>query len=139
LLLQGVREKAHHLLRPCLVAAPLANELIRRCFDLEAWVVAVVRSRTQGDPPEEAVRRRALFEAGRGWDCRYYPSSTPAAPPDAWGHVTFGEAIKGVLDRRDSPQERLRKLRNALAHGHYVSWTSVTDLAEIEAELRGGW
>jgi hypothetical protein len=139
MLLEGVREKTHYLLRPCLVAAPLANELIRRCFDLEAWILAVVRSRTQGDPPEEAVRRWAVFDAGRGWACRYYPPGTPARPPDAWGHVAFGDAINGVLDGRDSPQDRLRKLRNALAHGHYVSWTSVTDLIDIEAELRGGW
>lgn len=139
MLLRRECENTRHLLRGCLVTAPLANEMLRRCFDLEAWIVAVVSSRARTEPSQEAIDRHARFVLGRASECAYYPKDSPATPQDAWGHVTYGEAINGTLGKRDSPHEQLRLLRNALSHGHYVSWSTVNELLEVESGLRSAW
>ena len=62
----------------------------------------------------------------RSAPARYYPQCSPARPTSPLSFMSLGEIARG----RDSWSERhggreLADLRNAIAHGHYVSWASV--------------
>lgn len=139
LLLAKPEHQARHVLRAAMVNGPLANEILRRCFDLESSLVASMWSKHQALEGRLADAQRLLrrFEDGRLQECRYYPPACPAAPRDAWSFATLGEviAVAPELGGRDSPAERLQRLRNTLAHGHYVSWRTVKDALELEEEL----
>lgn len=130
------------LLRSHVTCAPFARELLGRCLELEA------RERTKlswalgtAPAPADAIARHAAFERDEvGSDSAYYPRCSPARPTDAWAFVEFGAFIDAAvragtpdLPRRDL--HALRQLRNALAHGHYASWSTLRRLLEIERRL----
>ena len=135
-----IAEISRPYLRSCLVAAPLANELLRRCFELESWVVArVTAGVADAKAPSDAKGLFADFQRGSISERALYPADCPATPSSAWAFASFGSVIRdGGLDTRGSPHARLRNLRNALSHGHYVSWYAVQELLEIEAALQSG-
>src|SRR5262249_5164155 len=75
LLLEKACPEARYLLRGCLVCAPLAKEVLSRCFDLEAQERAVCWA-ARGDVPVPAVLRDRLssFETGdRLGEAAFYP------------------------------------------------------------------
>lgn len=127
------------LLRGCLVCAPLAKEILNRCFDLEARARALLGPASAGRrAPEEIRDRLGRFEGGdESTEYPLYPRGCPAAPTDAWGFATFGELLFNLeLPRRQYPHfYDLRDLRNSLSHGHYVSWHAVATLRRIERDL----
>ena len=131
--------EARHVLRAAMVNGPLANEILRRCFDLESALVASLWAEHRGleDKLADAQELLRRFNEGRLQECRLYPTECPAIPRDAWSFASLGEVLKVApgLAGRGSPAERLQRLRNAMAHGHYVSWRAVKDVLDIEEEL----
>jgi len=111
---------AFHL-RCCLVSAPLAHELLARCFDLEAreraglWVVRKLRQ-----APAEAVERWRQFQEYDSFATTLYPLGCPAFPDDAWPFTTFGEFLAAMADHdpRRGVWYELLQLRNQLAQVH---------------------
>jgi hypothetical protein len=140
LLLQNRVPEATFLLRGCLVCAPLAYEILDRCFDLEARQRAICWAARGGrSAPDSAQRRFHEFEAGIGYEAPFYPKECPARPDDAWPMTTFGEFLK-VLGGSDAHRQvwyDLLNLRNFVAHGHYVGWAALRRLREIEEALQG--
>lgn len=137
LLLAGGPLAGSPFLRACLVAVPLANEVLRRCFELESLVVSGVTAACgDGGAPQDARDLFSAFGAGNISERQLYPRTCPAVPTNAWAFASFGAVIKNRLDDSGSPCIRLRNLRNALSHGHYVSWYAIQELFEIEAALR---
>jgi hypothetical protein len=140
LLLQNRVPEATFLLRGCLVCAPVAYEILNRCFDLESQQRAICWAARGGrSAPESAQRRFHEFEAGIGYESPFYPRECPARPDDAWPMTTFGEFLK-VLGGSDAHRQvwyDLLNLRNFVAHGHYVGWAALRKLREIEQGLHG--
>jgi len=125
-------------LRRALVCAPLAHELLRVCLDQEHLFRS--RHRTPGTPSENTVGNYDRYVRGEaGSDRDFYPPGCPAVTDDPWDFASLGEFIPatGVSGDVRRAVHDLRALRNALAHGHYVSWRGVSLLAQIrEAVLR---
>lgn len=139
LLLAEPGHAARHMLRAAMVNGPLANEVLRRCFDLESNLVASLwrkHGRLEG-ALTEAPGLLQRFRQGTIQECTYYPAGCPATPHDAWCFATLGEVIKAApeMGARGSPETRLMRLRNTLSHGHYVSWKTVSDILELEEDL----
>jgi hypothetical protein len=127
------------LLRSCLVCKPLAHEVLARCLELEARERAIVRA--LGDlfaPSFDLERRWQAFNFGDSPSNRhFYPAGCPSCPEDAWTFAPFGELLGAARRRLPKSEHRhaIRRLRNALAHGMYVSWSTITTLMAAEREL----
>jgi hypothetical protein len=138
LLLAGEAPLCVFHLRTCLVCAPLARELLDRCFELEARERAALWARrTNRVPPAKAVERWGLFQEPGSFQAGLYPLGCPACPDDAWPFATFGEflTVMAAGDPRRDVWDDLLKLRNHLAHSHYAAWPAVQRLRDIEAAL----
>jgi len=131
-------------LRGCLVCEPLASEILSACLDLEVRVRALIGSIVRPPlpvAPPVAERVHAAFRQGDAPGV-YYPKAHPSPPSgdgDAWVFAPFGDFVRGLdyWRSRDAGRrlERLARLRNALAHGHYVCWAHVTDAASLIREI----
>ncbi len=125
-------------LRDCLVCAPLAHELLDRCFDLEGQERAALwAARSDSAPPDRAVERWQSFREPSSFQAALYPPGCPARPEDAWPFATFGEFLSVLAPegpRRDAWYDLLN-LRNHVAHGHYVAWAAVEKLRQVEDVL----
>jgi hypothetical protein len=65
----------------------------------------------------------AAFERGRSADSARYPVNSPAAPTNGWEFATLGEFIAALPPTPvRSTLHEIREIRNAMVHGHYVSW-----------------
>src|SRR5207244_4289249 len=77
-------------LRDCLVCAPLAHELLERCFDLEGQERAALwAQRSDRSPPDRAEERWRSFHEPGAFQAGMYPPGCPARPDDAWPFATF--------------------------------------------------
>lgn len=123
-------------LRGAVICAPLAEALIGACLDLEAQHRAT--QRPAGEPRAETCDAWVRFgDAGARSERMHYPNGCPATPVDAWDMASFGEHLAAsVLPRaRANTLHELRTLRNAMAHGHYACWRSVTELRAVARSL----
>lgn len=131
---------ARSWLRHSLVDQRLGSELLVRCIDVES----LVRRQTHdalntGALGDETQRRLDQFERGTGeGEHAFYPRSHPSRPDEPSAFASLGEWLT-ALDRGRVPHielwHRLRILRNALAHGHYVSWEMIAWLRKICQQL----
>jgi hypothetical protein len=139
LLLRTVNPPAALLLRSSTICSLLARELLIRCFDLEVRARAELSASLVSIPPDpECESRLSDFRSGVArFEVALYPNGCPAAPSDAWAFATFGEYLRGagVLSDNRDPRTRLRLLRNAIAHGHYVGWRAVMEAFAIESHF----
>ena len=129
------KRQIHPLLRGCLVCAPLAREIVGRCFDLEARVRSV--HGTLGGRGQMSEQCRTLWDRFQREDpnseVRYYPKECPAWPCDESELASFGEFLNSIKPLfYEEHHFVLLALRNALAHGHYLSWRVVQELRHIE-------
>lgn len=142
LLLRGVQGPTRNLLRSCLICAPLARQILSCCFDLEAHERAVCSA----DLPPESTVNCDTAENFERFSCNsshseaeFYPAASPARPWEAWHFASWGEIIEKARSAtgglRTSARHDLRTLRNALSHGHYVSWKMLHRLRNIQNEL----
>ena len=127
------------LLRGTLVCLPLANELLGRCQELEHQIksnaIADVRKVTPAPLEVQQLWRR--YRSGED-ETTLYPRGHPAPPTgdsDAWWFASLGQFLKdpgSPLGRRCTRTEiSLSRLRNTLAHGHYVCWSHLCAMQRI--------
>ena len=116
-------------LRHHLVCAPLAGEILSLCLQFESQIQTNLHGRQdKKNISNQTIENQARFKSG-GDDFVVYPRAFPAPPcsdDDVWAFATLGENLKscppGAVS--DLYWDTL-KLRNAIAHGHYVGWTHV--------------
>lgn len=127
--------------RSSLVCGLLRKELLQRCLEAEGLARGLLLGTLQkfGRPEDEEVMRafaRGEPRSGREW----YPSGCPGVPGDVWDIASFHDVLSAAAiapDLKDTLHD-LRRLRNALAHGHYVSWAMVSAMGVIERKMREG-
>jgi len=117
------------VLRHHLVCAPVAGEILSLCLQFESHI----RTKLHGRQDRNNVLPQTLvnqdrFSSGSD-DSVIYPSAFPAPPiasDDVWAFASLGESLKSC-PKGSVPElfwETLR-LRNAIAHGHYVGWAHI--------------
>jgi hypothetical protein len=126
-------------LRSNLVCAPLRGEIFQLCLRAESAVRQSLVRRTKRSPAPVSSAN-AIDRLIRGHDeCLHYPPGYPMPPVragDEWTFATFGEFLNAhhsgdVLEHH----RRLLGLRNAVAHGHYMTWRHVQMAADIRLAL----
>ncbi len=134
LMLQELRPKARSMLRANLVCAPLARSLLGRCFDLEARLRWLAAAGAGGASADAELHQQRFARGDLSSASRFYPPNTPAQPGSALDFESIGSLVHHLYCQGTVPQDLkgLAALRNALAHGHYVSWASVQTLTELE-------
>jgi hypothetical protein len=113
-------------LRPAIVCAPLAAELLSLCLILENRIRLRLSGRGDiGKLKDETIRRHQTFCDGNDSQT-YYPARHPAPPSkpsDVWAFASLGETLNSCSPSIVSDIDKgVRDLRNGLAHGHYVGW-----------------
>ena len=131
---------ARPLLRSCLVCAPLARAVLDRCLSLEARVRSNSAIITLSPEQNSAANRDWLRFRSDELEVvsKLYPAGAPAKPLNAIEFTSFDEFLRlsPTLPRElRRTAGYLKQLRNALAHGHYVSWSALQFLWQIEEQL----
>lgn len=118
-------------LRHGLVCSPLAAEILALCLQSEQDVRSRLHGR--GDliklaEKSKATENHAKYIAGID-DAIAYPDAHPAPPSrpdDVWAFASLGEVLHcspiGAISDLD---RSILRLRNGIAHGHYVGWHHV--------------
>lgn len=126
-------------LRANLVCVPIAGEIFSFCARAEAVTRQHLSRKTKRELPPPAAGE-SLDKLVRGKDDYLdYPLGHPAPPSrleDIWTFAPFGDFL-GAHHSVDvlSNHRKLLGLRNAVAHGHYVTWRHVQLAAGIRAAL----
>jgi len=129
LALRGLPKKQVWTLRHHLVCAPLASEIMSLCLQFESQIQARLHGRQdRGKISDKTIENQDRFKSGSD-DFVVYPSAFPALPTsedDVWAFASLGENLKSCPPSLvpDLYWHTLR-LRNAVAHGHYVGWHHV--------------
>lgn len=142
LLDRGSEWKDSFLLRGCLVCAPLAHEVLSRCFELESrerekcWAES-----DQSKAPQDVQRQFQSYQSSVGKlssPLTFYPKNCPGKPTEAWAIASFGQILNELPGiRRSRERLDLRDLRNSLAHLHFVGWKAIEVLRKVERGLFG--
>lgn len=117
-------ELRHHL-----VCAPLAGEILSLCLQFESQIQTRLHGRQDRSKIlAQTIANQDRFRSGSD-DFVVYPSAFPAPPnseDDVWAFASLGENLKNCPSSAvpDLYWQTLR-LRNAIAHGHYVGWPHV--------------
>lgn len=120
-----VSESVVWALRHNLVCLPLANEVIAHCLRAEAQIRTLLHGKAMEEAPPKSWDGLRRFTDGVD-EFVHYPRGYPLPPTrreDVWAFASLGEVL-WACDRgavADLFKDTLR-LRNALTHGHYVSW-----------------
>jgi hypothetical protein len=129
LAIPGLPRKQVWALRHHLVCAPVAGEILTLCLQFESQIQTNLHGRQdRGRLSDQTIASQDRFRSGQD-DFVIYPSAFPAAPDtadDVWAFASLGESLKSCPSVA-VPQlywQTLR-LRNAIAHGHYVGWPHV--------------
>lgn len=116
-------------LRHHLVCAPMAGEILSLCLKFESQIQTKLHGRQDRSKiSTQTVANQDRFRSG-GDDFVVYPRAFPALPntaEDVWAFASLGESLKSCPTSA-VPElfwQTLR-LRNAIAHGHYVGWSHV--------------
>jgi|APTNR8051073442_1049403.scaffolds.fasta_scaffold03284_2 hypothetical protein len=127
-------------LRANLVCASLAAETMRFCLQGESDIRSALSESTPFRAPAEDTKRN--FERFRHGDSKFvqYPQRYPRPPTsdnDVWGFASLGELLGAHPSEvtLDGYRELLH-LRNAVAHGHYVTWQHVLGAQRLRQVLR---
>ena len=129
LALPGLPRKQVWALRHHLVCAPVAGEILSLCLRFESQIQTKLHGRQdRGRLKEQTIESQKRFKSRRD-DFVVYPRAYPAQPDtadDVWAFASLGENLKSCPNGSipDLDWDTLR-LRNAIAHGHYVGWSHV--------------
>ena len=116
-------------LRHHLVCAPMAGEILSLCLQFESQIQTKLHGRQDRNKiSTQTVANQDRFRSG-GDDFVIYPRAFPALPnttDDVWAFASLGESLKScpTVAVPDLYWQTLR-LRNAIAHGHYVGWSHI--------------
>lgn len=124
-------------LRASLTCTPLREAVIARCLSWEAeFRGAAVPN---GPAPTRASSALSAFLAGRDRYGGLYPAESPAAPTSGWEFATLGEFLAALPPTATrATMDNVREIRNALLHGHYVSWATLQAVDSCAVALRAG-
>lgn len=116
---------------------PLAMRLLWRCQEIEARVRDTIRPSPNATLPPEAVKTFQAYQNLSSFECRVAPPIFHP-PTDAWDFATLGAVIQELspLDHRKDSLHRLRRIRNVLAHGGSVGWSTIQEVNLIDEQLR---
>jgi hypothetical protein len=129
LAMPGLPRKQVWALRHHLVCAPVAGEILSLCLQFESQIQTDLHGRQdRGRLSDQTIANQDRFKSGRD-DFVVYPRAFPALPDtadDVWAFASLGESLKScpVGAVPDLYWQTLR-LRNAIAHGHYVGWPHI--------------
>lgn len=129
LALPGLPKKQVWALRHHLVCAPLAGEILSLCLQFESQIQTRLHGRQdRRNIQTETIENQNRFKSGFD-DFVVYPSAFPASPTsedDIWAFASLGQNLMSCPSGAvpDLYWHTLR-LRNAIAHGHYVGWHHV--------------
>jgi hypothetical protein len=125
----GLPRRQVWALRHHLVCTPVAGEILTLCLQFESQIQTNLHGRQDREKvPVHTIENHARFKSG----CDafvVYPRAFPASPDtadDIWAFASLGENLKSCPTSAvpDLYWQTL-KLRNAIAHGHYVGWPHV--------------
>jgi hypothetical protein len=122
----GLASRQVWALRHHLVCAPLAGEILSLCLKFESQIQTKLHGRQDRSKiTDGALENQERFKSGKD-DFVVYPRAFPAHPnkdSDVWAFASLGESLRSCPSGAVSdPYRDTLKLRNAVAHGHYVSW-----------------
>ena len=108
------------------VTVPLAGEILSLCMQFESQIQTKLHGRQNRDKVSEQMNlNQARFNSGRD-DFVVYPSAFPASPKsedDIWAFASLGENLRSCPNGAvPDLYWNVLRLRNAVAHGHYVGW-----------------
>ena len=124
-----IPKKQIFALRHHLVCAPMAGEILSLCLQFESQIQTNLYGRQdRGRISTQTVANQDRFRSGDD-DFVVYPRAFPALPntaDDVWAFASLGENLKSCPTAAvpDLYWQTLR-LRNAIAHGHYVGWSHI--------------
>ena len=113
-------------LRHLLVCAPLAGEILSLCLQFESQIQTKLHGRQdRSKVSDQTIENQRRFKDGSD-DYVVYPSAFPAPPNreiDLWAFAALGETLTSSPSKAVSDiYWKTLRLRNAVAHGHYVAW-----------------
>jgi hypothetical protein len=116
-------------LRHHLVCAPVAGEILSLCLQFESQIQTNLHGRQdRGKLSDQTIANQDRFKLGRD-DFVVYPRAFPAlpdTPDDVWAFASLGESLKSCpMSAVPDLYWQTLKLRNAIAHGHYVGWPHI--------------
>ncbi len=117
-------------LRPHLVCAPLAGEILSLCLQFESQIQNNLHGRQDRSKvlPQTSENLQRFKDGGDNFIV--YPQAFPAPPEgedDVWAFASLGENLKSCPASAVSDLYwNTLRLRNAIAHGHYVCWHHVS-------------
>lgn len=129
LALPRIPKKQIWALRHHLVCAPMAGEILSLCLQFESQIQTNLHGRQDRSKiSAQTIANQDRFRSG-GDDFVAYPRAFPALPntaDDVWAFASLGESLKSCPTGAvpDLYWQTLR-LRNAIAHGHYVGWSHI--------------
>ncbi len=129
LAMPGLPRKQVWALRHHLVCSPVAGEILSLCLRFESQIQTKLHGRQDcGKLSAQTISNQNRFKSGSD-DFIVYPRAFPALPDtadDVWAFASLGENLKScpVGAVPDLYWDTLR-LRNAIAHGHYVGWPHI--------------
>ena len=129
LAMSGLPRKQVWALRHHLICAPVAGEILSLCLQFESQIQTNLHGRQdRGMLSDQTIANQDRFKAGRD-DFIVYPPAFPALPDtadDVWAFASLGESLKSCpVDAVPDPYWKTLRLRNAIAHGHYVGWPHI--------------
>lgn len=125
----GLPKKQVWVLRHHLVCAPIAGEILSLCLQFESQIRSKLHGRqNRGKISLQTIENQDRFKSGRD-DFVVYPRAFPASPVtegDVWAFASLGESLSSCpMSAVSDLYWDTLKLRNAVAHGHYVGWSHV--------------
>lgn len=137
---QGCSERERPLLRNSLNCTWLSRDLLSRCLALEGRIRHrhSLLSGFLTNSPSDDARRALSIACDDATSMNSYPISHPCPPEikrDEWLYASFGE-WEAAHPAAPGFWRDLLRLRNALAHEHYVSWRHLIEITRL-SEMAG--
>lgn len=129
LAMPGLPRKQVWALRHHLVCAPVAGEILSLCLQFESQIQTNLHGRQDREKLSvQTIANQDRFKSG-GDEFVVYPRAFPALPDtadDVWAFAPLGESLKSCpVGAVPDLYWQTLKLRNAIAHGHYVGWLHI--------------
>ncbi len=129
LAIPGLPRRQVWALRHHLVCAPVAGEILTLCLQFESQIQTNLHGRqNRAKLLDQTIANQERFKSGLD-DFVVYPRAFPAAPDaadDVWAFASLGENLKSCpTSAVPELYWQTLRLRNAIAHGHYVGWPHV--------------